>query len=75
MATQIETVVFYLAAAQSSEAEGMAVSMLQTSFRVIVVPMGSPDRDSDFPGATYSSAMSRDLIPGPMRSRPMIHHD
>lgn len=76
MATQTETVVFYLASdAGSTEAEGNAISQLSTSFRVIVVPMGSAQRDEGFPGAWAVSAMSRDLIPGPTRALPMIHHD
>jgi hypothetical protein len=76
MTAQTETVVFYLASdAGSSEAEGNAISLLKTSYRVIVVPMGSPDRDTGFPGAWATSAMSRSLVPAPTRALPMIHHD
>lgn len=76
MTTQTETVVFYLASdAGSTEAEGNAISLLKTSFRVIVVPMGSPDRDSGFPGAWAVSAMDRSTVPTPTRALPMLHHD
>ena len=76
MSAPTETCVFYTASASgSTEAEGNAISLLQTSFRVVVVAMGSSERDDGFPGAKYVSAMSRDLVPGPTRALPMIHHD